>query len=106
MSAAADRQHPSELCRATIETLASILASEAGNLCLKVFATGGIYMAGGIALHMLEALQDPRFLQTFSRKGRFQALMERVPIHVITTRAPLLGAAAYGLETLKTLMER
>lgn len=34
------------------------------------------------------------------RKGRFKTLMERVPVHVITTRAALLGAAAYGLDTL------
>jgi hypothetical protein len=27
-------------------------------------------------------------------------LMERVPVHVITTRAALIGAAAYGLENL------
>ena len=32
---------------------------------------------------------------------RFQDLMGRIPIHVITTRAALLGAAIYGLESLK-----
>src|SRR5262245_40295739 len=101
ISAANDPDHPSALCRATIDVLASILASEAGNLFLKILATGGVYLAGGIALHTLGALQEPRFMQTFTRKGRFKELMARVPIHVITTRAALLGAAAYGLETLQ-----
>ena len=101
VEAAEDPHHPSELCRATIEMLVSILASEAGNLALKVFATGGIYLAGGVALHLLGALQEPRFMQTFTKKGRFRDLMERIPVHVITTRAALVGAATYGLERLK-----
>jgi glucokinase len=101
VEAAEDPHHPSELCRATIEMLVSILASEAGNLALKVFATGGIYLAGGVALHLLGALQEPRFMQAFTKKGRFRDLMERIPVHVITTRAALVGAATYGLERLK-----
>jgi glucokinase len=100
IGAATDPDNPSALCRATLDMLVSILASEAGNLFLKVFATGGVYLAGGIALHVLSALQDPRFMQTFARKGRFKALMERVPVHVITARAALVGAAAFGLESL------
>jgi glucokinase len=101
VEAAADPHHPSELCRTTIEMLVSILASEAGNLALKVLATGGIYLAGGIALHVLGALQEPRFMQAFTKKGRFKDLMARIPIHVITTRAALVGAATYGLESLR-----
>jgi glucokinase len=101
IGAGTDRDNPSPLCRATIDTVVSILASEAGNLFLKVFATGGIYLAGGIALHLLGPLQEPRFMQTFTRKGRFKHLMERVPVHVITTRAALMGAAAWGLESAK-----
>jgi len=95
--------NPSELCRATVDTLVSILASEAGNLFLKVLATGGVYVTGGIALHVLSALQEPRFIETFARKGRFKSLMERVPVHVITARAALIGAAAYGLESVNRL---
>src|SRR5215467_12292499 len=97
---ALDPQYPSELCLATVDLLVSILASEAGNLALKVLATGGVYLAGGVALHLLALLQRPQFLQTFNQKGRFKDLMERMPIHVITTRAALLGAATFGLQSL------
>ena len=100
IGAATDPDHPSALCRATVDLLVSILASEAGNLFLKVLATGGVYLTGGIALHVLSALQEPRFMQTFARKGRFKTLMERVPVQVITARAALVGAAAFGLESL------
>jgi glucokinase len=92
---------PSELCRATVEMLISILAAETGNLVLKVFASGGVYMAGGIATHLIEVLKEPQFMQTFSKKGRFQDLMRNIPVHVITARAALVGAATYGLEKLQ-----
>ena len=101
VTAAADLQHPSKLCAATVDTFISILASEAGNVALKVLATGGIYLAGGIPLHVLSALQDPRFIECFTRKGRFAELMKHIPVHVILTRAALLGAAVYGLESFK-----
>jgi glucokinase len=103
VEAATDPHHPSELCQATIDMFVSILAAEAGNLALKVLATGGVYIAGGVALHVLEALKDSRFMQTFTNKGRFKDLMERMPIHVITTRAALVGAATYGLASLKSI---
>ena len=103
VNAALDPHRPSELCRATVQMLVSILASEAGNLALKVLATGGVYLAGGVALHLLDVLNDPGFMQAFARKGRFQDLMERIPIHVITTRAALVGAATFGLQSLKNI---
>ena len=99
--AAIDHQNPSDLCRGTIEVMVSILASEAGNLALKVLATGGLYLAGGVALHLLPILQEPRFMRAFTRKGRFEDLMQRIPVHVITARAALVGAASYGLESLR-----
>jgi glucokinase len=106
VEAAFDAHDPSELSLATVDLLVSILASEAGNLALKVLATSGVYLAGGVALHLVKLLQEPRFLQAFTRKGRFKDLMQRMPIHIITTRAALLGAATFGLRSLSKLNER
>jgi glucokinase len=100
-NAAFDEHHPCELCRATVDTFVSILASEAANMALKVMATGGIYLAGGIPLHIPRAAEELRFMDSFVRKGRFTQLMERVPVHVILNRAALVGSAAYGLESFK-----
>jgi glucokinase len=95
-----DPSKPSPLCTATMDMLVSILGDEAGNLALKVLATGGIYLAGGIATHSLPALDGPLFMRAFRRKGRFAELMEQIPIHVIVSRAALAGAAGYGLDNL------
>jgi glucokinase len=94
-------QNPSKLCAATVDMFVSILASESSNLALKVLATGGVYLAGGIPLHMLKVLEGPDFMRSFKRKGRFAELMEHTPVHIILTRAALLGSAAYGLESMK-----
>jgi len=88
----------SKLCAETIDVFVSILASEAANLALKVLATGGVYVAGGVAVHTLDALRKPGFMQSFKRKGRFAELMARIPIHAVVSQAALAGAAAYGLE--------
>jgi len=96
-----DPARPSALCAATLDILISILGDEAGNLALKVLATGGVYLAGGIATHVWPALKGPRFMQAFTRKGRFADLMARMPVHVVMSRAALAGAASYGLENLK-----
>jgi glucokinase len=101
VEAASDTNKRSQLCRDTIKTLVSILASEAGNLALKVLATGGVYLAGGLALHVLDALKEPEFMQAFTKKGRFKELMGHIPVHVITAQAALVGAASFGLESYK-----
>jgi glucokinase len=98
IDAALSGGNKSRLCRATVEMLASILAAEAGNLALKVLATGGIYLAGGIAKAILSVLKGPLFMRAFTNKGRFSDLMQRIPVHVITTNAAMIGAASYALD--------
>jgi len=98
ISQALEALNPSKLCAATIDCFVSILGSEAGNLAVKFLATGGVYLAGGVATHTLPVIKQPAFMQRFKRKGRFAELMERIPLHVIVTPAGLTGAAACGLD--------
>ena len=95
---ALDAEHPSKLCAATIDCFASILAAEAGNLAVKFLATGGVYIAGGVATHTLPLIKEPAFMRRFTRKGRFAEFMSRIPLHVVVTPAGLAGAAVCGLE--------
>jgi|SRR5579862_3744756 len=98
VDSAQDSPNKSALCRATVEMFAAILAGEAGNVALKLLATGGIYLAGGLAVHTLSLLQEPVFMRAFENKGRFSEFMKRIPVHVITTNAALAGAASYALQ--------
>jgi len=88
----------SRICAETINIFISILANEASNLALKVLAMGGLYLAGGVVMHTLAALQPSHFMQQFKKKGRLSGLMTRIPVHVVTSPAALSGAAACGLE--------
>jgi glucokinase len=83
---------------ATLQMFVEILGAEAGNLALKVLATGGVYLGGGIPKRILPWLEDGRFMQAFANKGRFTDLMHKIPVHVITSQAALLGAALYGFD--------
>lgn len=72
----------------------SVYGAEAGNLALKVMATGGVFLSGGISPKILPKLTGPLFLQGFLDKGRLRSLVEGIPVQVVTNeKAGLLGAA-------------
>ncbi len=99
IAAALDQERPTLLCQQTMELFIDILAAEAGNLALKVMATGGIYLGGGILPRMLPALYNGRFSRAFARKGRHSPLVARIPVQVILhPDAALFGAAALAME--------
>jgi glucokinase len=82
------------LSEQAVDLFISIYGAEAGNLALKIMAVGGVYLGGGIAPKMLTKLSGPLFMQAFAGKGRMQALLESMPVRVITNdRIALLGAA-------------
>ncbi|MFO8035680.1 MAG: glucokinase [Anaerolineales bacterium] len=87
-----------DLCQVTMDTFVSVLGAEAGNLALKVLATGGVYLGGGIPPRILPLLKGGQFLASFTDKGRFSDLLSQVPVHVILNpKVALLGAACHGL---------
>jgi glucokinase len=97
-NAALHNERPCELCVATLNIFVSILGAEAGNLALKVLASGGVYLGGGIPRRILPALEKGQFMQAFQRKGRLSDLLANMPVHVILNpKAALLGAACHGL---------
>jgi glucokinase len=81
-----------------MDIFVSVFGAEAGNLGLKVKATGGVFLAGGIAPKILPKLATRLFLESFLNKGRLRHLMEVMPVKVITNdKLALLGAARCAL---------
>ena len=93
------RQHP--LCVEALDTFASLYGAEAGNLALKAYAIGGVFIGGGIAPKMIDKLQDGTFMAAFTDKGRYRDWLASIPVKVaMNPRAPLLGLARYAAERL------
>lgn len=93
--AAALKQDP--LAQAALDLFVKIYGAQAGNLALALGATGGVYVAGGIAPRIVEALRAGSFLEAFRGKGRMLELMQRIPLRIIVSpNVGLRGALAYA----------
>jgi glucokinase len=102
MKAALDTDAPCAIAAATLNTFVSVLGAEAGNMALKVLATGGVYLGGGIPPRILPYLSSERFMQSFCNKGRLGKLLTTTPVHVILNpKIALFGAALHGFEVMK-----
>jgi glucokinase len=101
----------SEAAMRAVDLWASIYGAEAGNLALKCFATGGIYVCGGVSAYLASVLafglparrqakSEPAlspFVEAFVDKGRMRSVLEKIPVVVVTeSKVGLLGAAAHA----------
>ena len=85
------------ICERCLEIFISLYGAEAGNFGLKMKATGGVFIGGGIAPKILPKLQEPAFLESFLAKGRMRPLLEKMPLKVVLNdKAALLGAAHFA----------
>jgi len=88
------------LAKQALELFVTIYGAYAGNLALAGLCRGGVYIAGGIAPKILEAMTDGVFMNAFCDKGRFSGLMQEIPVHIVNNpEISLLGARlkAYDL---------
>jgi glucokinase len=93
----------SALCVRALDLFVSLYGAEAGNLALKVMATGGVFIGGGIGPKIIQKLQGPAFLDAFTGKGRMRPLLQAMPVQVILNdKTALLGAARCAALALVT----
>jgi glucokinase len=84
---------------AALDLFVEIYGAEAGNLALKLMATGGVYLGGGIPPRILPKLEDGSFMRCFTAKGRFADLLAGIPVRVILNDRTALQGAALAAET-------
>jgi glucokinase len=88
--------HEDPLCIEVVRLFAELYAAEAGNLALKCFSTGGVFIGGGIGPKIRPALEHADFLRAFTAKGRFKPLLSQISIKLsLNPNTPLIGAANY-----------
>jgi len=85
------------IAAAALDLFVAMYGAEAGNFALKLKATGGVWVGGGIAPKILPKLQDGTFRAAFLAKGRFAAFLAEIPVRVVLDeRTVLYGAARYA----------
>ena len=81
------------LANSAVDLFVDLYGAQAGNLALTTGATGGVYIAGGIAPKILSRLTDGRFMQAFLNKGRMRSYVAAIPVYVVTKpEVGLIGA--------------
>jgi len=90
-------QNKAEICVKAMDLFVEHLARICTIIALKMKATGGIFLGGGIAPKIVKLLQEELFVETFTTCDRQKDLMDIIPIQVIMNdKTALLGAAFYG----------
>lgn len=86
-----------EICVHTMKHYVRYLGHEAANLVLKMKATGGLFLGGGIPPKIAGLLQRENFFSHYMDSDRMQHLLETVPIRIINNeQTGLSGAAWFG----------
>lgn len=86
-----------DVCVQALNLFVDYYGAEAANLALKVLATGGVYIGGGIAPKIITKLTDGRFMKAFIGEGRMKNLLAAMPVRVIMNdKTALIGAARFA----------
>lgn len=94
-------QEDVSIAKQTLTLFIEILANEASNLALKVMASGGIYLGGGLPPRLKDWIEPGHFMSAFTNKGRFRTWLNDIPVNIIKQQdSALIGAACYGFEQL------
>jgi glucokinase len=87
-----------QLCVRALDMFVSAYGAKAGNFALTVMATGGMYIAGGIAPRIAPKLRDGAFMTAFRDKGRLSDVLARIPVNIVTNpHVGLIGAAMVAM---------
>ncbi len=94
-------EHNDALANRALDLFVRIYGAQAGNLALSAGATGGVYLAGGIAPKIASRFKNSAFLDAFRDKGNMSAYMADIPVRVvINPKAGLLGAMGTAVRLL------
>nr|WP_279545377.1 glucokinase [Pseudoteredinibacter isoporae] len=92
ITAALDANDP--IAIACVHDFFDILAAVAGDLTLAMGAWSAVYLSGGVTPRLYSHIDIERFRNTFSNKGRFEALCRKTPIALVTADQPGLKGCA------------
>ncbi|MHB1215577.1 MAG: glucokinase [Thiobacillus sp.] len=85
---------------AALDLFIDVYGAWVGNVALLYQPRGGLYVAGGIAIHLQARMLSPRFMAAACGKGRMRGVVERTPIFLIThSQLGVQGAIASACDS-------
>lgn len=89
------------LASQALDGFIALYGAHAGNIALGCGASGGVYIAGGIAPKLSARIQQGGFMRSFVDKPPMQAYLERIPVMLVSNPdVGLLGAAQCARQAL------
>ncbi|MEN8189773.1 MAG: glucokinase [Thermodesulfobacteriota bacterium] len=87
---------PCPVCRCCLETFLAILGAEAGNLALKLYCRGGLFIGGGILPRLHGKISFSPITESFVDKGQMAHLLKKIPLRLIMKKdIALYGTVQY-----------
>ncbi|MEA3522522.1 MAG: glucokinase [Campylobacterota bacterium] len=84
-------------CNETFKLFIHLFGAEAGNHALKIMATAGVYIGGGIAPKNLQQFKNSSFMDSFCNKGRMREILQDIPVKIILNQqTALYGPAIFA----------
>jgi glucokinase len=91
----------------TLQWFSRFYARMARNFALQTVATGGLYIAGGVAAKVPKIVTHGAFMEEFRRSESSANLLERIPVFLnANEESGLWGAAVRGVQELKRMGRR
>jgi glucokinase len=88
----------------TLKWAARLYGRAARNYALEVYATGGLYIAGGVAARTPAIVEHEAFEKEFRSSPKMSDVLAKIPVFLITDQESGLWGAAYcGLKRLEKL---
>ena len=96
-----------DAANAALDLFIDLYGAWVGNVALLYRPEGGLYIAGGVAIHLQQRMQSPRFMAACTDKGRMRNVVARTPIFLITNRRlGVQGAIASSYEMIASERNR
>jgi len=94
------------LCRETFGIYAKYYGRCAKNFVLETLATGGLYIAGGIATKNREIFVTPEFQAEFLNAAKQRPILERTPVRVIANYdVSIIGACNAAVASIDAYLK-
>ncbi len=91
----------------TLRWAARLYGRACRDYALAVLATGGLYIAGGVAARTPAIVEHAEFEAEFRWSPKMAAVLAKIPVYLITDQdSGLWGAAFYGLKKLRETLPR